>query len=66
MPGLAAPPLIALLLTVVDRGGTPMTLSQTGLSIGAPLHEVEQSPEVSTITFRSEAEGVTVVWLSTQ
>ena len=65
-PVAGAVAIFALLLTVVDRGGKPMTLSQTGLSIGAPLQEVEQSPEVSTITFRSEAEGVTVVWLSTQ
>jgi anti-sigma factor RsiW len=50
--------LCALLLTLVDRGGPG------GMQISAPLHEFEERPDVSTITFRSESEGVTVVWLS--
>jgi anti-sigma factor RsiW len=59
-PALGTAALFALLLTVVDRGGgrTPVA--------DIPLHQFEEAQDVSTITFRSEAEGVTVVWLSTQ
>lgn len=64
-PVAGAVAIFAVLLAVVDRGGKPINPSQSASAL-APLHEVEQSPEVSTITFRSEAEGVTVVWLSTQ
>ena len=64
-PALGTVALFALLLTVVDRGGgrTPVALSDPA---GVPIHQFEEGPDVSTITFRSEAEGVTVVWLSTQ
>ena len=56
--------LFALVFTLVDRGGAHMQVTKT---IGDPaIHEFEEAPDVSTITFRSEAEGVTVVWLSTQ
>ncbi len=57
--------LFALLLSIVDRDpGSRISVSQTLVVPAAPMHEVEQSAEVSTITFRSEAEGVTVVWVS--
>ncbi len=54
--------IFALLLTLVDRGG-PGGLQLTS---GETLHQFDEMPDVSTITFRSESEGVTVVWLSTQ
>jgi anti-sigma factor RsiW len=65
-PAIGSIALFALLLAVVDRGGsrTPIALSEA--ADGAPLHQFEGAPDVSTITFRSEAEGVTVVWLSIQ
>ena len=56
--------LFALLFSLVDRGNGRIDLSQS--LDAAPLHQLEGAPDVSTITFRSEAEGVTVVWLSTQ
>ena len=61
-PAVGAAALFALLLSLVDRGGVriPLELTQT------PMHQFEEAQDVSTITFRSEAEGVTVVWLSTQ
>lgn len=63
--GVAA--LFALLLSVVDRGGQPpVTFAPSMASANSALHEFEAAPDVSTITFRSEAEGVTVVWLSMQ
>ena len=62
--GVAA--LFALLLSVIDRDGQPVKFVPSVASASQALHEFEQAPDVSTITFRSEAEGVTVVWLSTQ
>ena len=62
--GVAA--IFALLVSVIDRGGQPVTLGPSVASADQALHTFEQAPDVSTITFRSEAEGVTVVWLSTQ
>ena len=61
-PALGTAALFALLLTVVDRGGArgPVAVSEI------PIHQFEEGQDVSTITFRSESEGVTVVWLSTQ
>jgi anti-sigma factor RsiW len=60
--------LFAVLFTLVDRGGgpAPMALSNSEITEGAPIHQFQEGQDVSTITFRSEAEGVTVVWLSTQ
>ena len=58
--------LFALLLTLVDRGGTESPLALAPSSPDAPIHQFKEDADVSTITFRSEAEGVTVVWLSTQ
>ena len=59
--------LFALLLSVVDRNSqNSLVASPTQSSVAAPLHRVVETADVSTITFRSEAEGVTVVWVSTQ
>ena len=65
-PAAGAVALFALVFTLVDRGGggQPVELSQS--IERAPLHQFEGAPDVSTIAFRSEAEGVTVVWLSTE
>ena len=59
LAGTAA--LFALLLSVVNPpgGGNPVSLTKT-----APLHQLEQTSDVSTITFRSDTEGVTVVWIT--
>jgi anti-sigma factor RsiW len=61
-PVVGAVALFAVMLSLVDRGGgsVPVAISEV------PIHEFEEGQNVSTITFRSEAEGVTVVWLSTQ
>jgi anti-sigma factor RsiW len=59
--------LFAVLLSVVnqnqnqDPSAAPVTLTQ---SAAAPLHQLEQTSDVSTITFRSDTEGVTVVWIT--
>lgn len=59
--------VFALLVTLMDRGGTDVQISQTQAeSTPMSIHQFEGAPDVSTITFRSEAQGVTVVWLSTQ
>ena len=65
-PLAGAVALFAVLMTMVDRNASnPIAISQSLGSAVAPMHEVEQqSTDVSTITFRSEAEGVTVVWVS--
>ena len=63
-PALGTAALFALLLTVVDTNKQkPIVASQTARA-SDPLHQLEQSSDVSTITFRSEAEGVTVVWIT--
>lgn len=54
--------LFAVLLSVVNQdNSSPVSLTQAG---SMPLHQLEQSSDVSTITFRSDAEGVTVVWIT--
>lgn len=63
-PALGTAALFALLLTVVDTNKQkPVVVSQAARA-SAPLHQLEQSSDVSTITFRSDAEGVTVVWIT--
>jgi anti-sigma factor RsiW len=64
-PALGTAALFALLLTVVDTNQqNPIVPSPTARAAAAPLHQLQQSSDVSTITFRSEAEGVTVVWIT--
>src|SRR6185436_17416631 len=45
-----------------------LSIQGPNMPLGAPrissMHEIENNPQVSTITFRSESEGVTVVWVS--
>jgi anti-sigma factor RsiW len=69
-PALGTAALFALLLTVVDTNQptnqqNPL-VAPPSRTAAAPLHQVEEAAGVSTFTFRSEAEGVTLVWLSTQ
>ena len=59
--------LFAILLSVSGPGTTPRNTVATSKVTPSvlPMHEGEiVSPEMSAITFRSEAEGVTVVWVS--
>ena len=66
VPVSGAVALFAILLSVVNRDGAkPVAVTQSASAVAAvPLHQLEQSPDVSTITFRSDAEGVTVVWIT--
>lgn len=65
-PVAGAVALFAILLSVSGPSTpTPETLATTRLEATVPMHEGEiVAPEMSAITFRSEAEGVTVVWVS--
>ena len=66
-PVAGAVALFAILVSVVDRNGSDsIVASSSALSLSAPLHQMQEAEDVTTITFRSEAEGVTVVWVSTQ
>ena len=66
VPVSGAVALFAVLLSVVNRDGAkPVAVTQRASAVAAvPQHQLEQSPDVSTITFRSDAEGVTVVWIT--
>jgi anti-sigma factor RsiW len=68
-PVLGTAALFALLLTVLNPGTTVRTsLSAAEAVASRPLHgEVEDlAPDVSSVTFRSEEAGVTVVWLTSR
>ena len=69
-PLAGAAALFAVLLSLSDRS-QPITTemaSSTPATVGPQMsfHHVESQPEYSTITFRSESEGITVVWVDTQ
>jgi anti-sigma factor RsiW len=59
--------LFAILLSVINpnRQDPVVTASVTQAAV-APLHKVEEAADVSLFTFRSESEGVTLVWVSSQ
>src|SRR5688500_4368881 len=67
-PVAGAVALFAILLSVSGPGtGTSPTITASKVQNApvAPMHQGEiVSSEMSAITFRSEAEGVTVVWVS--
>lgn len=69
-PLAGAAALLALLLSVAHPGDGPTSVAQSSpedFIAERASHEVEDlNPDVSTITFHSEAEGVTVVWVTTQ
>jgi anti-sigma factor RsiW len=67
LPVAGAVGLFAILMSVVQPPTRTATASNTISPISTPMHEVEDlAPDVSSITFRSEAEGVTVVWVTSQ
>jgi hypothetical protein len=67
LPIAGAVGLFAILMSVVQPPTRTATASNAISPISAPMHEVEDlAPDVSSITFRSEAEGVTVVWVTSQ
>lgn len=68
-PLTGAAALFAVLLSLSDPSQTtPTELASRPASVAprTPFHHVESQPEYSTITFRSESEGMTVVWVDTQ
>lgn len=64
VPMAGAVALFAVLLSVVNRDGAKPIAVTHSASASVPLHQLQQSSDVSTITFRSDAEGVTVVWIT--
>jgi len=64
LAGTAA--LFALVIAVLNPGTNVTRKSSPETLASKPLHGQVQdlTPEVSSVTFRSEADGVTVVWLS--
>jgi anti-sigma factor RsiW len=67
LPAAGAVGLFAILLTITQPPRHTNTASNTMSAISTPAHVIQDlSPEVSSITFRSEAEGVTVVWVTTE
>ena len=67
VPMAGAVGLFAVLISVVNKdGGQPTVVTSNLPAAIAPLHSVQQSADVSQFTFRSESEGVTLVWLSHQ
>ena len=65
-PAAGTVALFAILLSVMNPN-TQNTVAPTQTQAAvAPLHKVEESSDVSLFTFRSESEGVTLVWVSSQ
>ncbi|MGN6386003.1 MAG: anti-sigma factor family protein [Verrucomicrobiota bacterium] len=59
-PIAGAVALAAVLLSLQGPHIQPLKTTR----VSSAMHEIENSPEMATITFRSESEGVTVVWVS--
>ena len=71
VPMAGAVGLLAVLLSISQPGSAPKVVTTAPEASAtarakSPIHVIESSPEVSTITFRSESEGVTVVWVSSE
>ena len=65
-PAAGTVALFAILLSVMNPNTqNAVAPTQTQAAV-APLHKVEEAADVSLFTFRSESEGVTLVWVSTQ
>ena len=64
-PLAGAVALFAILLSVSGPDTTPAKINNQAQA-SVPLHRVEEAPDVSLFTFRSESEGVTLVWVSSQ
>lgn len=58
--------LCAVLLSVVNKDGQPTAVTSSLPTFASTPHQLEQPSDVSTITFRSESEGVTVVWITSE
>jgi len=65
-PAAGTVALFAILLSVMNPNTPDAVVPSQTQAVAAPLHKVEQSGDVSLFTFRSESEGVTLVWVSTQ
>lgn len=67
-PVAGAVALLAVLLSLSDQSRpTPGNLATANTPARqAPFHEIETQADYSTITFRSESQGMTVVWVNTQ
>ena len=62
-PAAGAVALFAVLLSVMSPTNEKINISN---AIAATPHQLEQPSDVSTITFRSETEGVNVVWITSE
>ncbi|HEX7860419.1 MAG TPA: hypothetical protein VF773_08850 [Verrucomicrobiae bacterium] len=62
-PAAGAVALFAVLLSVMSPSNEKINISG---AIAATPHQLEQPSDVSTITFRSESEGVNVVWITSE
>jgi anti-sigma factor RsiW len=66
-PMAGAVALFALLISIVNPISQQPVARNVTSEPDQPLHEMQDlAPDVSTITYRSEAEGVTVVWINSQ
>lgn len=68
-PLAGAAALFAVILSLSDAtqpARTDLASSPVAPAPRSTFHQVESRPEYSTITFRSESEGMTVVWVDTQ
>ena len=66
-PVAGAVALFAVLLSLSDGSKiTPGNMASGTPARQGPFHEIETQAQYSTITFRSESEGMTVVWVNTQ
>jgi anti-sigma factor RsiW len=65
-PAAGTVALFAILLSVMDPNTQKAVAPTQNQAAVAPLHKVEESADVSLFTFRSESEGVTLVWVSSQ
>jgi len=67
-PAAGTVALFAILLSVIrpnTRNAVVPSPTQNAAAV-APLHKFEETADASLFTYRSESEGVTLVWVSTQ
>lgn len=70
-PVVGTAALFALLTVVMNPGARLSGRSEQTISAASPVHPVQGEiedlvPEISSVTFRSEEHGVTVVWLTSR
>lgn len=70
VPVAGAMALFAVLLSLSDlnprQNPAVETVADNQAASIPPFHQVESAPDVSTITFRSESAGITLVWVDTR